>query len=320
MRIARLQQFTTFLLLAIALGWAVGAVRAGSPGWAALGAVLIVFSYAVFLGIEFVMVAWVHGDDPTPRATKGQLLRAWWGEVWSAPRVFCWDQPFRAHRWPDHLPAAQPPGTRGVVLVHGFLCNRGFWNPWLPRLREQGIAHVAVSLEPEFGSIDRYVPQIDDAVRRVQAATGLPPVIVAHSMGGLAVRAWLAAHGADERVHRVVTVGTPHHGTWLARFSFSTNGLQMRRRSAWRQALEARERKENPGRFERFTCFHSHCDNIAFPASTATLVGADNRHLAGMAHVQMADQAVVLNEVLAWLKPSSAGVAARSEVSVRASA
>ena len=37
------------------------------------------------------------------------------------------------------------------------------------------------------------------------------------------------------------------------------------------------------------TCFYSHCDNIVFPPVTATLQGADNRHLPGVAHVQMAD-------------------------------
>jgi len=37
------------------------------------------------------------------------------------------------------------------------------------------------------------------------------------------------------------------------------------------------------------TCYYSHCDNIVFPASRATLEGADNRHLPGVAHVQMAD-------------------------------
>jgi triacylglycerol esterase/lipase EstA (alpha/beta hydrolase family) len=52
-------------------------------------------------------------------------------------------------------------------------------------------------------------------VRRVTQATGLPPVIVAHSMGGLATRAWLRAFSADARVHRVITLGTPHGGTWL---------------------------------------------------------------------------------------------------------
>jgi hypothetical protein len=49
---------------------------------------------------------------------------------------------------------------------------------------------------------------LEDAVRRLESATGLPPVIVAHSMGGLALRRWWAEHGDDSRVHHAVTIGT----------------------------------------------------------------------------------------------------------------
>jgi triacylglycerol esterase/lipase EstA (alpha/beta hydrolase family) len=210
--------------------------------------------------------------------------------------VFCWRQPFRSRAEPDFLPEA--PGRRGVVLVHGFVCNRGLWNPMMAWLRSRGVPFVAVNLEPVFGSIDRYADIVEAAVRRVEAATGQPPVIVAHSMGGLATRAWMAAHDADERVHRVITIGTPHHGTLLGGFGHTRNAREMRLGSDWQRRLSARE---PPGRFERFTCFYGHCDNIVFPASSATLPGADNRHVASVAHVQMAHQDEVWNEVLRWV-------------------
>ena len=44
--------------------------------------------------------------------------------------------------------------------------------------------------------------------------------------------------------------------------------------------------------------FRSPADNIVFPATTATLDGADNRHLPGAAHLQMVFEAPVLAEVL----------------------
>ena len=40
-----------------------------------------------------------------------------------------------------------------------------------------------------------------------------------------------------------------------------------------------------------------------FPASNATLPGADNRHVVGAAHVHLADQPEVLSDVLAWAEP-----------------
>jgi len=298
--LARLQQATTLGALLVAALWAWGFARAGHTGWAVAGALLVVGGYALVLGLEFALLRQAHGDDPTPRATPRQLLRAWWGEVRSAPTVFCWRQPFFSERFPDWLPPDSR-GRRGVLLVHGFVCNRGLWNPWLERLREAGVPVVAVNLEPVFGSIDDYVPRIEAAVRRLEQHTGLPPVAVAHSMGGLALRRWWAEQGDDsERLHHAITLGTPHHGTWLARFALTPNARQMRQQSRWLLALAARE---PVGRWERFTCFYSHCDNIVFPPRTATLPGADNRHLPGVAHVHMAEMPEPWAELQRWLSP-----------------
>ncbi len=310
--LARLQQFTTSFLFIAAVLWAAWFIRAGRPAWALAGALVIVFGYALFLAAEFVLVWFVHGDDPAPKASVAQLFRAWVGEVLTAPRVFCWQQPFRSEREPDFLPLQ--PGRRGVVLVHGFVCNRGLWNRWAPRLREQEIPFVAVNLEPVFGTISDYAPIIEQAVRRVEQATGHAPVVVGHSMGGLAIRAWLVAFGAAQRVHRVITIGSPHRGTWLGHFGTSRNAREMAPGTDWQRTLEARESAEH---FERFTCFYSHCDNIVFPASNATLSGADNRHVPGIAHVHLMDHPDVLNEVLARAKPPLS-VAAGGTVAVLA--
>ncbi len=285
--LARLQQAITLGALLIAALWAWLCLRNGHPGWAAAGVALVLGGHALVLGLEFSLLRLAHGaDDPTPRASRAQLLRAWWLEVVAAPTVFCWRQPFRSHVWPDHLPA-DGQGRRGVLLVHGFVCNRGIWNPWMQRLRARGTPYVAVNLEPVFGSIDDYIGLIEEAVQALERCTGRSPVIVAHSMGGLAVRRWWAERGDDDRVHHVLTIGSPHRGTWLARFAMTRNARQMQQISRWLQTLAARE---PTGRAGRFTCFYSHCDNIVFPPATATLPGALNRHLPGVPHVHMADR------------------------------
>ena len=223
----------------------------------------------------------------------GELARAWLGETTTAPRVFCWRQPFRWHAVPDLLEPQT--GRRGVVFIHGFVCNRGFWNPWMQELRARGHCFAAVNLEPVFGSIDDYVAIVEAAVARVADATGMPPVLVCHSMGGLAARAWLQANNARQRIHRVITIGSPHHGTWLARFSRLPNGMQMARAGRWLRALA---QVEDPALHARFTCWYSNCDNIVFPASTATLAGADNRLVRGVAHVQLAFRPEVMSASL----------------------
>lgn len=299
--LARLQQITVVLLLTACVGWAGWFIHAGHPFWAAAGAALIAFGYAAFLGLEFVLLGLIGRAQPSvPAPSARQLLAAWWAEAQAAPRVFFWRQPFCSNAEPDLLVAARS-GQRGVLLVHGFVCNRGLWNPWMQRLRAQGIPFVAVNLEPVFGSLDDYTGAIDEGVRRLEACTQLPPVIVGHSMGGLAMRAWLRDSANHARVHRLVTIGTPHQGTWLARFALTPNGRQMRLNSAWLNRSAASGER---AAFRHFTCFYGHCDNIVFPALTATLPGADNHHIAGTAHVQMAFHPTVFSEVQAWLRPA----------------
>ncbi len=266
--------------------------------WAGLGLVPLV--HGSILAAEFLLAAFVNRGDPVPRATFVQWVRAWRQELFASIKVFAWWQPFRSGAVPDRwVPSA--PGQRGVIFIHGFVCNRGLWTPWLKALQAEGRVGVALNLEPVFGSIDDYVTQVDDAVTRVTAATGLAPVLVCHSMGGLAARAWLraAGAGADERVRHIVTLGTPHHGTWLARFSLVRNGRQMRHWSVWARQLAA---DEPPGRAARFTCWYANCDNIVFPASTATLAGADNRLAPGRAHVDLALDPLVMAATLAQIR------------------
>jgi pimeloyl-ACP methyl ester carboxylesterase len=280
----------------LAIAWAAWQWTTGHPARGLVGAVAICMAHAAVLAFEFALLWSAHSNDPVPRATLAQLFAAWCGEAVAAPRVFCWRQPFRSRQYDDHLPAGAL-GRRGLILVHGFVCNRGLWNRWLQRLHAADVPFVAVNLEPVFGPIDDYVGLIEAAARRIELATGMAPVAVGHSMGGLAIRRWWADH-ADNRLHHAITIGTPHHGTWLAILSMTRNSRQMRQRSAWLQTLSLREPRI---RAARFTCFYSHCDNIVFPTSTATLVGADNRHLQGVAHVHMVDRREPFDEAMRWL-------------------
>jgi triacylglycerol lipase len=282
--LARIQQVLVALWALAVATVVVRAWQAGAPGQAAPWLAVLLAGHAVWLAVTVALMRWHNRHDPAPPARWRDTLAAWWSEVRAAPAVFGWRQPFRAGAVPDHLPA-DGRGRTGVVLVHGFLCNRGLWLPWLRRLRAAGVPFVAVTLEPVFGSIDDYVATIDEAVRRVAAATGRPPLLVGHSMGGLAIRGWMAACSADDRVHGVITIGTPHGGTWLAEGShFATNARQMRQGSDWLRSLAAREPASRRG---LFLCIWGHGDNIVFPASSACLPGARQLHIPATAHLAL---------------------------------
>ncbi len=303
--LARLQQSVSVASLGGAVAW-LAWHWADSPLRAVLGALVLVLGFSAVLALEFAVQPAVSRGDAAPRPSGGQVLRAWGAETAQGLRVFAWRQPWRWQAMTDRLSGDGVQGRHGVVFVHGFVCNRGFWTPWLRRVAAGGRAFMAVNLEPVFTSIDDYAPQIEAAVQRVRQVTGLPPMLVCHSMGGMAVRAWLAHRARNEgavpgreAAAHVVTIGSPHAGTWLARWSHLPNGRQMRLASPWVLALQ---RAWNPGDAPPFTCWYSNCDNIVMPPSTATLPGADNRLVPGCGHVDLAFRPEVVDATLALLE------------------
>jgi len=158
------------------------------------------------------------------------------------------------------------------------------------------------------------VLRIEARVRELCAATGATRIaIVAHSMGGLAARAWMRSYGkpaygkpaygkpayGSARVARLVTLGTPHHGTALARFGLGANAVQMRRDSAWLRDLAA---AEGPDVRARIVSLYTHHDNIVAPQDSSVLPGARNVAFGGIGHVALGSNPRVLAEVLRALR------------------
>ncbi len=309
--LARLQRRILLAWLSMAAAWLWFSLP-GSPLIAWAGTAFWLFGYTGMLAAELLAMQWVNRHDPVPRATCIEVLGAWLGECWVATQVFGWRQPFRPNAVPDNLSHPSLKGQRGVVFIHGLVCNRAFWTPWLERLKDTRHAYAAINLEPVLGSISAYGPTIDAAVDAVRQASGLPPILVCHSMGGLAARAWLVRHscfaaGQASPVHRIVTIGSPHRGTWLARFGHSENAIEMREGSAWLKQLNAcppahDSLASGEPADPLWLCWYSNCDHIVFPVSTATLPGADNRLVRGAGHVQLAFVPEVMDQTLGLLE------------------
>lgn len=282
--------------LMLALFWPLHALRAGLGPLATWGPpLLMLLLHPLVLLTEGVLAALLHRDDPLPRPGPVARLRAWRAESRCSRRLFLLEQMMREHRWPDRpVPLSQAAGRRGVLLVHGLLCSRAVWNDWQPWLQARGVAVIAPSLEPPFVSIDAHADRIDAAIRHLAETTGRPPLLVAHSMGGLVLRAWrrsrLAAgerpEEVDARVGPVVTIGSPHRGTWLATLgALLPNVRQMRRGSRWLTALA---QSESAAWRERLVCVRSDCDTIVFPPAGARLDGAgQDLLLPGRGHLDM---------------------------------
>jgi triacylglycerol esterase/lipase EstA (alpha/beta hydrolase family) len=109
---------------------------------------------------------------------------------------------------------------------------------------------------------------------------GAPSVdVVGYSAGGVVARTWVADHGGDEVARRVVTIGSPHHGTDLAQFALDAAGTcpeacrQLAPGSDFLRALNAGD--ETPDGPE-FVSLWSESDQVVTPPDSARLAGALN--------------------------------------------
>jgi triacylglycerol esterase/lipase EstA (alpha/beta hydrolase family) len=276
-------------------GWSVGAALAASIAIAALVRLLINLNNFV-LAARFanaVPPGWRLGLRARLRLIAREFGASMLATHWHMLRAAA---PMRVHPGSTRVP---------VVLVHGYGASGGYWAHLAPLLDAARISHLRVDLEPVDADIDAYAPLIEAAVEQLRAATGAARVaIVAHSMGGLAARAWMRAYGTA-RLARLITLGSPHHGTALARFGPGANAAQMRRAadgqggSAWLRALAGQESAADRA---LITSIYSHHDNIVAPQDSSVLEGSRNIAFGGVGHVALGLDARVLAAVLGELE------------------
>ncbi|WP_296952029.1 alpha/beta fold hydrolase [uncultured Massilia sp.] len=294
----RLLQGILVLQAVFALLVAGAALALGAPAWAALlaglGGVVLV-RLAINLN-NFLLSSRAASPTPEPyRLDWRARLRLFLEEFRCSMLVTSWHVPRGRAALRVHADSTHPP----VLLIHGYGCNSGYWAWLVPLLDAARISHAGVDLEPVGGDIDDFAQLVEQRVRALCAATGAPQVaIVAHSMGGLVARAWMRRYGTA-RVARVVTLGSPHHGTALARFGPGTNALQMRMDSPWLRALAAAETAQTRA---LVTSIYTHQDNIVSPQTTSELPGARNIGFGGVGHVALGRNPRVLAAVMQELE------------------
>lgn len=279
--------------------------------WAALGALLgaglpaiAAGTLAGVLGVRLLLVGTTLGLSwlaRSPRAAAEQLgpaaTVALVAGEWRAMLLnnFVW-LPFERTVLRADPPLAPDPRLP-VILVHGYFSNRGTLCALARALDRAGAGPVFVpSLPAILAPIGTFAAHLDRVVREVTEATGQPrAILVCHSMGGLAARAWLGEHGAG-RVAGIVTLGSPHHGTALASLGAGENGRQMRRGSVFLDGLERDERGRGAP-CPALSVYTVH-DNLVAPQDSSRLEWARNVAIAGVGHLAMLADARVHREVL----------------------
>jgi pimeloyl-ACP methyl ester carboxylesterase len=353
--VARSLKILLLVQLLVMAGLAWHAVRAWNLAWpaAVLFGVDVVVSLRLFVTTQNFLLSWFY-RSPTPAAYRLGLVQRcrllayeFASTMLASSLTMAWPGPAMSLASRQDAASARLP----VLLIHGYGCNHGYWRKLATRLELEGISNYAVDLEPVTAGIDDYVPAVTRAVEQLCAATGSAKlIIVGHSMGGLVARAYLRSHGAS-RVARVITLGTPHHGTGLASFGLGRNAAQMRvlaredhigpgainpaqqEKAAHAQVNNARVAKRPAAEAGQpwlgtlaacesgdcrglITSIFTHHDNIVAPQLSSVLPGAKNIAFGGIGHVALGRHPAIVDCVLEEL--ALAAVPATGEWPVQA--
>lgn len=270
-------------LALVALIAALAAYRATHPVGAALGVIGAVIALASLVVPASFVVSRRHAAVALsdlrlglPRAAR-VMLHEWLAYL----ALFFVIQPFERLWMGEDAAGRSASATAPVLLIHGYLCNRGAWW-WIRRkLAAAGITVGTINLEPPRGSIEDYVGPLAARIEALCVATGAAKVaLVGHSMGGLAARAYLRWHGA-QRIDRLITLATPHHGSFVAYWGIGRNAREMQPASAFIQQLAA----DDPG--VSTLCIWTATDNFVAPQESARLAGAREQRVPASSHLAL---------------------------------
>jgi len=106
-----------------------------------------------------------------------------------------------------------------ILLVHGLVDNRSVFTVLRRALRRRGFGRVrTVNYSPFTSDIREAARVLGRYVEALCAQTGYERIhVIAHSLGGVIARYYVQRLGGDARVHTLVTLGSPHGGTGVAR-------------------------------------------------------------------------------------------------------
>lgn len=292
---------TMLLIEALFYVWLGGHMIQISVGAEQIGALILLIallwrlSHALGSYLAAAFLRWRDGCS----LPLGNSLAALASELEARVISYNWSQAF-----PGWALGTDPIGSRDgtpILLVHGFFSNRGMWIRMRQRL---AVAHVGpvytVTLEPITGSIDAMVTALDARIEEILRATGQEKiVVVAHSMGGLVTRAYMAQSGT-KRIARFITLGSPHHGTRLAGWGLFECAAQMKYQGSWLEMLADMEAASPPN--VATLSIYTLNDDLVYPPESSALEWAENVPVSAVGHVGLMFSASVANRVISAIR------------------
>jgi triacylglycerol lipase len=168
-----------------------------------------------------------------------------------------------------------------VLLVPGYGGRTASLDPIAAVLRNEGRSVTVVSLLGDgTGDLDAQAEHLGDVADTVLRDSGAPSLdVVGYSAGGVVARLWVRDHGGDTQARRVLTLGSPQHGTSVAALGAELAGgcptacEQLVPDSPLLRRLNAGD--ETPAG-PAWATVRSSADRVVTPAGSAALAGALN--------------------------------------------
>lgn len=263
--------------------------------WAGALIMLLALGWRMQTMARIFHLAWKHRMRRAPEQCIRQIpaLRLALVEFVCMTWLYLWRHPFEWLHTRRNPPAnAQGPA---ILCIHGYLCNGAYFHSVRKVLAAGGFTRTyTINMDPTFGDIETFAQQVSARVQEILKETGQKQVILlGHSMGGLVSRCYVQHHGGAPYVSKIITLGTPHHGTQLARGGRGENARQMVPGNSWLERLNSEPREDVP-----ITSIYTYHDCIIAPQDSSELEDARNIGFCGVGHLEMAFSKIVHRYIL----------------------
>lgn len=186
-----------------------------------------------------------------------------------------------------------------IILVHGLVDNRSIFTRLRRALRRRGFGRVlTLNYSPFTQDLRTAAASLARLVEKICAETGYERVhVVGHSLGGIVARYFVQRLGGGDRVHTLVTLGSPHEGTASAHLLPTGLARQLRSGSPLMTELAG----PAPGCRTRVVAYWSDLDQLMVPKRAARLTHPDlnvrNVLVKGVGHMSLPVHGRVVHEI-----------------------
>lgn len=171
-----------------------------------------------------------------------------------------------------------------ILLVPGYAEPSWYFMYGLYKdLKQAGWQVEGINLFPNFASAEEQAAKVKLRVEEMKKRLGVDKVnLVVHSFGGLISRYYIQELGGLQSVERLITIATPHHGTYAAYLGPGASADQMQPGSEFLKKLNANGFAYPP---IKYTSIWTNLDEIVVPPKNSIMPDSNVRYVPWTGHL-----------------------------------